>query len=79
MAVAALTGHGDADVQVLLPATVPPGRVALAGLHAWAEDDFPNVASWGIQSFSPGELRESTRPLLGTGTTLREPVPLVRG
>jgi arginase len=64
MAVAALTGHGDPDVQALLPATVPPGRVALAGLHAWAEDDFPNVAGWGIQSFSPGELRESTRPLL---------------
>jgi arginase len=64
MAVAALTGHGDADVLELLPATVPPGRVALAGLHAWDEDDFPNVAGWGIQSFSPGELRDSTRPLL---------------
>jgi arginase len=64
MAVAALTGHGDADVQALLPATVPPGRVALAGLHAWAEDDFSNVASWDIQSFSPSELRDSTRPLL---------------
>ena len=64
MAVAALTGRGDADVQALLPATVPPGRVALAGLHAWDEDDIPNVADWGIRSFSPGELRESTRPLL---------------
>ena len=64
MAVAALTGHGDADVQALLPATVPPDRVALAGLHAWEEDDIPNVADWGIQSFGPGELRESTRPLL---------------
>ena len=31
MAVAALTGHGDADVQQQLPATVSPGRVALAG------------------------------------------------
>jgi arginase len=64
MAVAALTGHGDADVQALLPAAVPAGRIALAGLHAWAEDDFPNVAGWGIQSFSPDELRESTQPLL---------------
>jgi arginase len=64
MAVAALTGHGDPDVLGLLPATVSPGRVALAGLHAWAEDDFPNVAGWGIQSFGPSELRESTRPLL---------------
>ena len=55
MAVATLTGHGDADVQELLPTTVSPGRVALAGPHAWAEDDFLNVASWGIQLFSPGE------------------------
>jgi len=64
MAVAALTGHGDPDVLALLPATVPPGRVALARVHAWDEDDFPNVAGWGIQSFGPAELRESTRPLL---------------
>ena len=34
------------------------------GPHAWADDDFPNVAEWGIQSFSPGELRSSTHPLL---------------
>jgi hypothetical protein len=27
-------------------------------------DDFPNVAEWGIEPFSPGELRSSTRPLL---------------
>src|SRR5689334_10920345 len=46
LAVAALTGHGDPDVLALLPAIVPPGRVALAGLHAWADDDFPNVAGW---------------------------------
>lgn len=64
MAVAALTGHGDPDVLELLPATVSPHRVALAGLHSWTEDDFPNVASWGIRSFGPGELRDSTRPLL---------------
>jgi len=64
MAVAALTGHGDPDVQELLPATVSPDRVALAGLHAWTEDDLPNIARWGIQSFSPDNLRETTRPLL---------------
>jgi hypothetical protein len=27
----------------LLPATVSPDRIALAGLHAWTEDDFPNI------------------------------------
>jgi arginase len=64
MAMAALNGHGDPDVQELLPATVSPDRVALAGLHAWTEDDFPKVAGWGIASFSPGDLRETTRPLL---------------
>jgi arginase len=64
MAVATLTGHGDPDVLDLLPATVSPERVALAGLHSWSDDDFPNVAEWGIQSFSPDELRETTRPLL---------------
>jgi arginase len=64
MAVAALTGHGDPDVQALLPVTVSPDRVALVGLHAWTEDDIGNVAQWGIRSFSPDDLRETTRPLL---------------
>jgi arginase len=64
MAVAALTGHGDAEVQALLPATVSSNRVALVGLHAWAEDDIANVAHWGIRSFSPDDLREATQPLL---------------
>jgi arginase len=64
MAVAALTGHGDPDVQALLPATVSPDRVALVGLHSWTEDDFPNVAAWGIESFRPDDVRETTRPLL---------------
>jgi arginase len=64
MAVAALTGHGDPDVQKLLPATVPPDRVALVGVHSWTDDDFPNIADWGIQPFTPDELRASTRPVL---------------
>jgi arginase len=46
MAVAVLIGHGDADVLKLLPATVSADRVALVGLHAWAEDDIRNVADW---------------------------------
>ncbi|MFE0458897.1 arginase family protein [Kitasatospora sp. NPDC058965] len=64
MAVAALTGHGDPDVLGLLPATVSPDRVALVGLHSWFDDDFPNAAAWGLQTFAPDELRTSTRPLL---------------
>ena len=64
MAVATLTGHGDPDVQQLLPATVSPERVALVGLHSWTDDDLPNIAEWGIRSFAPDELRESAQPLL---------------
>jgi arginase len=64
MALATLTGHGDPEVQELLPATVSAERVALVGLHSWTDDDFPNIAEWGIQSFAPDELRESTQPLL---------------
>jgi arginase len=71
MAAAALTGHGDPDVQELLPAIVSPDRVALVGLHAWANDDIANVTHWGIGSFSPDDLRRSTQPVLawlaGTG------------
>jgi arginase len=71
MAVAALTGHGDPEVQALLPATVSPDRVVLVGLHAWAEDDIANVAHWGIRAFSPDDLRATTQPLedwlAGTG------------
>jgi len=64
MAVAALIGHGDAEVLKLLPATVTPDRVALVGLHAWAEDDIGNVADWGIRSFNPDDVRAITQPLL---------------
>jgi arginase len=64
MAVATLTGHGDPDVRELLRATVSPERVALVGLHSWDEDDFANIAEWGIRSFGPDELRESSQPLL---------------
>lgn len=71
MAVAALTGHGDPDLVRLLPATVHPDRVALVGLHEWTDDDIGNVAAWGIRTFSPDDVRTSTRTLLdwlaGTG------------
>jgi arginase len=64
MAVAVLIGRGDADVLRLLPATVSADRVALVGLHAWADDDIGNAADWGIRSFSPDDVRATTRPLL---------------
>jgi arginase len=64
MAVSALTGHGDGDVQALLPATVPAERVALTGLHSWAEDVSGHLADWGLVSFAPDDLRTSSRPLL---------------
>jgi arginase len=53
MAVAALTGHGDAEVQALLPATVSPERVALVGLHAWPSDDIADVATGGSAPSAP--------------------------
>ena len=61
----ALIGHGDPDVLSVPPASVSPERVALVGLHSWTEDDYPNVAEWGICSFSPGDLRRSSEPVLG--------------
>jgi arginase len=64
MAVAALTGHGDPEVLSLLPAIVAPERVALVGLHSWTEDDYPNIAEWGIRFFNPADLRQSSEPLL---------------
>jgi arginase len=38
--------------------------VASVVLHEWTDDDFPNVAEWGIRSFSPDALRGSAQPLL---------------
>ena len=64
MAVSALTGHGDRDVLGALPATIPADRVALVGLHAWTDDDYPHVAGWGLSAFSPEDLRSSSNPLL---------------
>ncbi|SNY55032.1 arginase family protein [Paractinoplanes atraurantiacus] len=64
MAVSALTGHGDPGILRLLPATVDPARVTLAGLHAWTDDDIGNVADRGIRSFAPDDLRTTSQPLL---------------
>jgi arginase len=50
-----------------------PTAWPLVGLHAWTDDDFPNIDSWGLTSFSPDDLRESSQRLLdwlaGTGCT----------
>ena len=64
MAVSALVGRADPEVQALLPTTVSPNRVALVGVHAWTNDDIPNIDSWGLTSFSPDDLRESSQRLL---------------
>ncbi|HWI22997.1 MAG TPA: arginase family protein [Baekduia sp.] len=73
MALAALTGHGDEEIIGSLPATIDTHRVAIAGLHDWTEDDFPNIAEWGITSFPPDQLRDSSAQLLqwleSTGAT----------
>jgi arginase len=64
MAVSHLTGHGDPAVLDSLPAVVSPSRVALAGLHAWADDELPNVTAWGLKSFTPEALNEGPESLL---------------
>jgi arginase len=67
MAVAALTGHGDPDVQALLPATVSPDQVALVGLHAWANDDIANVAHWRVAIHFDVDTIDSNEIMLGLG------------
>jgi arginase len=64
MAVATLTGHGDQEIVSMLPATIDPARVALAGLHSWFEDAYVNIDAWGLHAFSPGDLRTTSEPLL---------------
>jgi arginase len=64
MAVSVLLGYGDAEIVGQLPATVAGSHVALAGLHSWTDDDYPNAAEWGLSTFSPNALRDSSQPLL---------------
>ena len=65
MAVSTLLGYADADVVSKLPAVLDAKRVALAGLHEWTDDDYPNIDAWGLAAFGPAELRDSSAPLLG--------------
>lgn len=64
MAVSTLLGHGDTELTDMIPATVDPSKVALAGLHDWEDDAYVNVSRWGLATFSPDELRESSTLLL---------------
>lgn len=73
MAVSQLLGRGDKEIVSMLPATVAASHVALAGLQGGEEDALAHVVEWGLQTFSPEELRESSEHLLawlaGTGAT----------
>ena len=64
MAVTALAGKGDTEVLAHLPGAIDPSHIALAGLHDWVADAHAHVAQWGIASFGPADLRESSAPLL---------------
>lgn len=64
MAVSALLGKVSADFTGVLPAVLDSSKIALAGLHSWTDDDYPNIASWGLTSFSPEDLRETSASLL---------------
>lgn len=64
MAASTVTGHGDQRILDQLPAIVDPSRFAYAGLHDWVEDAYSNVDAWGLTTFSPDALRETTVPLL---------------
>ncbi len=74
MAVSALTGYGDPDVQAALPATVSADRVALVGLHSWTDDDYPHLAEWGCSHSVP----KSCAALAGRFLS-GSPPPAVRG
>ena len=64
MAISHLTGHGDPDVLNALPATIHSSRIALAGLHSWAEDELPNIEAWGLATFPPAVLNQGTESLI---------------
>lgn len=53
MAVSQIVGTGDAEVMAQLPAVVDASRVALAGLHAWTQDDYPNYRRLGADRLQP--------------------------
>jgi arginase len=57
-------GTSPSTAQAVAIPTTGTSSVALVGLHFWTDDDYPNVARWGIRSLSPEDLRQSSEPLL---------------
>lgn len=58
MVVSHLIGRGDADILGQLPATVAPERIALAGTHAWDDQDPENIERWGLTRIAPSAREE---------------------
>lgn len=63
MVLSHLIGRGDADTLAMLPGTVDPSHVAIAGIHSWTDDVTPHIRDWGITSFSPDDLRDNSNQL----------------
>ncbi len=53
MVVTHLLGRGDEEILAQLPATVAPERIALAGTHAWDDQDPENIERWGLTRILP--------------------------
>lgn len=64
MAVSHLLGHGDPEVLELLPSRLQAANIALAGLHAWEDDEAEYLKAWGLRSFPPEPLQRSSEELL---------------
>lgn len=64
MVLSHLIGKGDAETLAMLPATIDPSRVAIAGIHSWQDDVTPHITDWGITSFAPHTLHSSSDPLM---------------
>jgi arginase len=64
MAVSMLTGHGDPELEALLPSTIQESHLAFAGVHDWSDGDGQNAKDWGFPVFTPENLKDTTAPLL---------------
>jgi arginase len=53
-------GTSPCTAQAVAIPTTGTSSVALVGLHSWIDDDYPNVAKWGIRS--PSDPRTSASP-----------------